>query len=80
VTTYPIERRKQSRRLSDRMDNDLLKTFSTPQCRLCLEYLGGTVLLLSCSIRIALQNSALPSLFPLGEGRLRDDQNQILKG
>lgn len=46
MTTHPIERRSQSRRKSDRRSDDLLKTFSTPQCRLCLENFVGAVLLL----------------------------------
>ena len=46
MSTHPTERRKQSRRISDQGIEDLLNTFSTPQCHSCLEHLGGAVLLL----------------------------------
>lgn len=46
MSTHTAERRRQSRRISDQGIEDLLNTFSTPQCHSCLEHLGGAVLLL----------------------------------
>jgi DNA-binding CsgD family transcriptional regulator len=48
----PTERRSQPRRSADRAVDDLQKTFSTPNCRSCLERMADGVLLLDQERRV----------------------------
>jgi len=54
ITTPPFEseRRDQLRRLADRADDYLHKTFSTPHCHSCLERMADGVLLLDSETRV----------------------------
>ena len=54
ITTPPFEsvRRVQPRRLADRADDYLHKTFSTPHCHSCLERMADGVLLLDSETRV----------------------------
>jgi DNA-binding CsgD family transcriptional regulator len=50
--SFQSERRDQPRRLADRTDDYLHKTFSTPHCHACLERMADGVLLLDNETRV----------------------------
>jgi DNA-binding CsgD family transcriptional regulator len=51
-TLQKTDRRDVSRRVADRVINDLYKTFSTPLCHICLERTANAVLLLDSERRV----------------------------
>ena len=62
MTNTPLDRRSQPRRLADRADDYLHKTFSTPYCHSCLERMADGVLLLDNETQVIFATSQVDQI------------------